>query len=367
MSSKKSRQSNIELLRIISMLMILSCHFFSHGNFNFENNIWSVPAVWSYVIQLGGKLGAATFVFITGFFLIHDTTIFNFKKIARFWGQIFFYSITFYCLNSFLTAEFSIVNLIKSFFPLTFQIWWFASTYFVLFLLHPFINKLLLQLNKRSFQTLICLLVFMWIIIPTFLFSSYQSNSLLTFITIYCIAGYIRLYGLSPALKTKHFFFVFCFSCLIIYASNIAIRLLSNTFSFFEGKEYFFYEMNKLPLLIAACSLFMMFSRINLSYNKTINLLARASFGVYLIHDYPSVRDFLWLDLFKNNSYARTCLLIPYSIGVAILVYITCSLIDLLRQCSIEKVYILLTDKLIARFSPFTKKLYNKFLHFIFG
>lgn len=74
-------------------------------------------------------------------------------------------------------------------FPITFSEWWFASTYFVLLLIHPFLNKFLNNL-KKSYQELLILLIVCWSIIPTFTNSEYQGNSFLWFMTLYAIAGY---------------------------------------------------------------------------------------------------------------------------------------------------------------------------------
>ena len=59
---------------------------------------------------------------------------------------------------------------------------------------------------------------------------------------------------------------------------------------------------------------------------------ASATFGVYLIHDNNLVRPFLWRVVFKNASFQNSPYLIPYSIGVVILVYVACTAIEILRS-----------------------------------
>lgn len=73
----EKRESNIELLRIISMLMIVSAHFAAHGimKINSENSyvdwINASPFNQNFIMMLipGGKVGVGLFFVITGFFL----------------------------------------------------------------------------------------------------------------------------------------------------------------------------------------------------------------------------------------------------------------------------------------------------------
>ena len=88
----------------------------------------------------------------------------------------------------------------------------------------------------------------------------------------------------------------------------------------------------------------MVFEKAELPYNKWVNLIASATFGVYLIHDSNLIRPFLWIDLFKNASYQNSPLLIPYSIIVVLLVYTVCTIIDLGRKYLIEKPFLKLVN-----------------------
>ena len=81
-----------------------------------------------------------------------------------------------------------------------------------------------------------------------------------------------------------------------------------------------------------------------MGYSKLINTLGGATFGVYLIHDNYFVRQFLWKELFCNNSFASSDNLIIYSIGTVCIVYIVCTAIELLRQYFIERYYMKLFD-----------------------
>ena len=156
-----NRNTSIELLRIISMIMIMFHHFAYHGNFEWNFNEVTLPHLWYDFILMGGKVGVDIFVLISGYFLIENTEkLFQPKKLLKFWGQVVFYSIMTYLLSVMLRLNaFEIKQLIKVCLPITYPGWWFASTYFMLYLIHPFLNKLLHGLSKTEYQYLILMMV----------------------------------------------------------------------------------------------------------------------------------------------------------------------------------------------------------------
>ena len=50
------RQSNIEILRIISMIMIVFQHFAYHSNFDWQSTGVTLPRLWYNFIAMGGRL-----------------------------------------------------------------------------------------------------------------------------------------------------------------------------------------------------------------------------------------------------------------------------------------------------------------------
>ena len=137
MNKSQQRNSSIELLRIISMVMIVFHHFAVHGGFEWEASNVSIPLFWYNFIIMGGKIGVDVFVLISGYFLVNSKgNAINFRRILKFWGQVFFYSITIYVIFGISgISDLGIEHLFYAFFPITFSAWGFASTYFVLYLL----------------------------------------------------------------------------------------------------------------------------------------------------------------------------------------------------------------------------------------
>ena len=62
------RRTNLELLRIVAMIMIVFHHLACHSSFLLDG--LSIGRLWINLISIGGKIGVSLFVLITGYFMI---------------------------------------------------------------------------------------------------------------------------------------------------------------------------------------------------------------------------------------------------------------------------------------------------------
>ena len=364
-----NRNTSIELLRIISMIMIMFHHFAYHGNFEWNFNEVTLPHLWYDFILMGGKVGVDIFVLISGYFLIENTEkLFQPKKLLKFWGQVVFYSIMTYLLSVMLRLNaFEIKQLIKVCLPITYPGWWFASTYFMLYLIHPFLNKLLHGLSKTEYQYLILMMVLCWSIIPTATTQLFESNSLLWFVTLYGIAGYVNLYGGNQKLQSKHYFSLYFMVLIITYTVSTTFLFLGTKKEEWSTHAIDFFEIERLPILLMAITLFMGFVTLKMNYHKLINMIASATFGLYLIHDSSYIRYYLWTNIFKINQYQDSTFLILYSILVVFILYVSCTMIDLIRKKLVEKPYMLFVNHYTYYFLKSFKIICEMFRKWIFG
>lgn len=360
-NKSKLRISNIELLRIISMLMIICYHFSRHGKFSFAVGNLTLNRVWLDFFYLLGKLGVNIFVLISGYFLIEREKL-SLKKVLKLWLQISFYNIAIFIIFYIFNRQYTVGKPLKMFiFPITFNTMWFASTYFVMFLLSPYINKFLNTLKKGEYKKFLIITNVLFCLIPTLSTVNAQVNNLIWFINIYAIAGYIRKYKDDFLNNNKKIIIsiisIFTF-CILFSISTI---VLSNHFKSIIKYEQYFSKIYYAPLLLLSILIFKLFLNQKPFTNKFINILASATFGVYLIHDYNFVRRYVWLDLLKVNKYKNSPYLILYSLGVVLLIYIICSIIELLRIYIIEKRYINLLNKISLKLEKIDEKISNRF------
>lgn len=354
-----ARQSNIELLRIFAMLLIIAHHIGVHSGFDLEAEIPTFNRLWIQFIQMGGKIGVNVFVLISGYFLVTAQSL-KLHKVIKLWLQLITYALLLFGLFVALgRTQFSTEALLNCFRPITKGTWWFASTYFVLFLLSPYINMGLNVMSKGTYRGFLLLLFMCWCIIPTFTTSSFQSNSLLWFVFLYTLAGYIRLHVDLKAIKPGRCFITTALLVALtwILATHLDRVGVEDVFNARSGE--YFYHMQNLPILLISTMLFLSFLAWDIGHIPFVNLVSSATFAVYLLHDYGPMRKLLWKVLFENTRYAHRKLLIPYT-GFQILeVFGACVMIELLRIYVIERAYVKYLEPLSQRGICAVKKIFS--------
>lgn len=344
-----TRQSSIELLRIVAMLIIIADHFAVHGGFSYPTDTVSINRLYIQLLGMGGKIGTNIFVLISGYFLVssHKTKT---SKILKLWFQLVFYSFGIYVILVATSMEsFSVKLLIKQIAPVTFSLWWFPSTYFVLYLLSPYINRLLVTLDKKRYLCFLLLLFFCWSIIPTITKRSFQSNELLWFVFLYSLSGFVKLYDFNTKLSSVNLINLALLCVMITFFTVVIFDFLGTKIAFFASNATFFYGMQKLPILLVACLMFLAFLKLEIRFSRFINIVSSATFGVYLIHDNGFASPIIWRDLFQCASFSASCWLIPYSLIVVTIVFVSCTLIELARIHLLENRYLPALHRLGAK------------------
>lgn len=361
MNNNNIRKSNYELLRIISMVLIVAHHYAIHSGFEFGNKFNFINESIIQFLGMGGKIGDNIFFLISGYFLINSSNI-KINKVIKLWLDIVLHNIILLFLIFLLNFNsISIKDYIKAFFPITLSTWWFISTYIIIYLFSPYYNKLFNSLDKKSYLKFIILAVVLWSILPTFTGKNYQGNTLIWFTVVYAIAGYIKRFINIDNINGKKMIILSIIMVLITYIVSIAINYFSYNFQFLkEYRNYLYITDNSFPMFLIALFIFLAFSKLDIK-NNFINKIATTTLGIYLIHDFFMNRDIIWKkilffskDIFNSNA----ILLIMYSLGITLLVFICCCVIEIIYMHSIGKV----TSKFSKKIENiiFSNKFYKK-------
>lgn len=313
---KAVRQSNFELLRIICMLLIIGHHIAVHGDYSAAQNITANDYVVRY-FTTGGKLGVNIFVLISGYFMVNSK--FRIQKLIRMFAQIWFYSLLIFTLLLVLgKAEYSNWLLLSTLLPLSTSLWWFITTYVIMYCLSPFLNILIRNCNQKLHLILVIFLVAIQCVVQFALKTSYISN-VGWFVTLYLIAAYIRLYPhkLFDSNKIAIPVGLATYIIIVVFATLWDIDLWS---------------MTNIVCLVCSVSIFCAFKNFNISSNKVINAVAKTTFGIYLLHDHIWIRDFLWNDLLKSAYHYQLNTFVCYSAVAVIVVFVVCMTIDFARE-----------------------------------
>lgn len=319
------------------MILIVAHHYAVHGALE-DTLIFSSNKYILDFLSFGGKLGVNCFVLITGYFMCNSQI--TIKKILTLMSEVWFYSIVILIL--FLTVlqpiePVSIEMLLKSLFPVTYSAYWFATTYIVLMILSPFINKLIDGMNRNMHRNLLLISIMIWCVLPTFMQAIFVGyNNLIWFIVIYLLAAYISKYISKDSIVFNKHLLILVVVSIMLFSSIFLFDFIGNEFnvSFLLKNSTYFTNQYSFLLLIMSMEMFLI-SLKGTKTNKIVNRISSATLAIYLIHDNFIVRLFLWKSVFDcKSAYYSNHLLIHALCSISI-VFFVCLAIELIRQKTI--------------------------------
>lgn len=102
--------------------------------------------------------------------------------------------------------------------------------------------------------------------------------------------------------------------------------------------NYWLSDSNRPMAIITSVYSFMWFKDLKIKYSPLINAVGSCTFGVLLIHaNSGTMRRWLWQNLLNNVGYYSSDTMILHFIFSVTMVFIVCTVIDFLRQITIEK------------------------------
>lgn len=203
------RNLNFELLRIIAMFMVVMLHVNGFGELlnGYNPTLYPVSFLVSNFIEFLCIIAPNLYVLISGYFLSDKKYPFKIEKffllilVTWFWSWIIgFFSCFFLDAN---IGNF----LFNGIFPVLSRRYWFVTDYIVLYMLSPFYNIVLQNINKIQHIWLLVVLLFFFSVVhllwePINLKDGY---SLYWFSYLYVQASFIRKYDLKIHVKALVF------------------------------------------------------------------------------------------------------------------------------------------------------------------
>lgn len=354
-TDNKVRKSNFEMLRILSMLMIISFHYVFKSGYSFE--VMNFNSFFIKIFYFFGELGVNLFILISGYFMINSNR--SIKKIVLIIAEVFFYNfLSILLINFFLKIP---IKIEEVFFPVIYNKYWFATAYLIIYILSPYINKFIKSMSKKELERLLIVLITLYCIIPT-LFGLRENSTetllyysrLIWLIIVYFIGAYIKIYDLKDLSTKKKSLIMSLVVFAIMVCSIMFIYNNKETFNMIGTTEYAYLWMpNNFFMLVLSVSLFQFFAKLKIKPNKIINTLASTTLGVYMLHD-GFFALFLWHWVFNTKEKLTSEYFIYYIIATSVLIFIVGAIIDLIRKI-IEKYTI---DKILEL--KLFKKIFSK-------
>lgn len=338
--SKVSRQSNIELLRIISMTLVVLYHVFCYSLINYESTYPIVKPLYTL-----SHIGVPLFVLISGYFGIKISL----KGFVNIYLTMVFYNIIMFVGWKYVgdnTAGIS--EYVKILFPCSHSApWlWFMKTYILLFLLSPLLNKARdfkpnkVESKMRGGNILILSLLAIIIFYFGWLQRNadlYDGRNVIEFAFLYLLGGFFHdRFEVNNNNRKKYKNILLS----IVVVLNLAVGL---SLYFAEGVlleyiRWFFHPYSSPGLLLLASVFFLYFTTLKIQ-SRVINWIASSVLAIYLVHENRFFDFIPWyktLDkLAETGETVRLCYSIIIGISIIIVIPI---LLDKLKQLIINPI-----------------------------
>lgn len=346
------RESNFELLKVISMLMIIMYHFVLHGKV--LDNTTGLLNEFMNFIRLLLVVHVNSFVLVTGYFQYNKK--FKLSKVISLNNALVFYKILI-MLTFFVSGLITLdkLKIIQVMMPFNYGDYWFMGCYLLLYLISPLLNIIIRNIDKTTHKNIIIIFFVIASVISTFTndIAFYNNNGFSTtnFIFLYFIGSYINKYdfNLFSKLKNNSRIILLIIICILLALFNTTLRhyfinIFGKNNNLLDFIGWIFVDRsnsycNPIVIIQTICY-FLIFKNIKIT-NRIINIVASSTLGIYLIHDNEFVRNYMYKNIFKmtvENNWFTLSMIYKLPIYV-ITVFMGCFIIEIMRKRMFKTIY----------------------------
>lgn len=348
-----TRNSNLELYRIIVMLLIVAHHYVVNSgvlDVMYQHPL-SANSILLFLFGMWGKIGINCFVLITGYFMCKSNI--TVKKFLKLVLEVEFYRIIIYLI--FIASgyeSFTLTGIVKAILPITSIGTNFTGCYLVFYLCIPFLNILVRNMSEKQHIALLGLMFFTYIFMGTIPKFDVTMNYVSWFICLYFIAAYIRLYPKKVFENAKLWGVCAAVLAILCILSVLCCVWIGARI----GKQIAFYFVTDSNTFLAVCigvSSFLFFKNLKIKQSRVINTIAASTFGVLLIHaNSDTMRKWLWQTVLnvKGAFSLSTPLLVLHATLSVLGVFIVCVIIDQIRIRTVERFVLDKAEKGVNKF-----------------
>ncbi len=345
-SEGSQRQLHMELLRVLSMCMIVGLHLLSKGGIlaDLAGGDWGAwqPLYWA--LEALCLASVNVFALFTGYY--GGVSPFRSKKALALWAQILFYSLgtalVFWLAGALPSQAADTYHWLHYLFPVQMRHYWFATAYVALYLFTPFLEAALARMPRQALYAATALLLLFYSVIKSLLPVRLEIDSLgydwSWLLCVYLVGACLRRWEGEDASSVAGRWWVrmqawgFCWY-LFCSAGIFGLWMLNRLVFLRWGwmGEYFpvLSGYNHVLNLASSCGLFCGFLglRVPASWGRWILPAGASALGVYLLHEHILLR-YRW-PVWLGVEAGWRLWLAPLQIGV---VYLAGMAVEALRR-----------------------------------
>ena len=338
--TEKKRNYGIDLLRMLSMFMIVNLHVLGQGGamVRIVGDEAGYYAAW--FLETCAYCAVDCYGLISGYVGVNGK--FRPARLLELWLQVFFYSFGITLLYGIFAP--GLLNgeyFWKAVFLVSNKTYWYFSSYVGLFFIMPFLNRMVNSLKEREVRWLAAAL-FLVFSVGTALPKAVGVD-FLQLVGGYSFAWLCILYLLGACVRKCSFrrwksrSYILAYFGLAAFSWAFKIIVENLTRSLLGEARYgrLFTGYAAPTILLCALCLLLVFERLEIKSSlgkRIVALAAPLSFSVYLIHTHPMIWDTLLKGAFASYRYFFWPFILAAVPVTAAAVYAACSLIDLVRK-----------------------------------
>lgn len=332
----RKRELNVELVRILAMLLIFLSHintyFLSGLQYN-TSKIGQIVGSLSIFIMFHVDL----FLLITGYFGVRNSK----NGIVKTCLVSMFYTLL---LGGIYTFIWGGKVAWSELMPFSRNPWWFMHVYLILLLIAPLLERFIEKATKREFYMLLLVSTFINVYLGWIRHCEpFESgHGIFNFINVYLLGCWLRMGDKYVDILKNRLYVPMCLFLVACF-----VRYAVQSITFFDQNSY----ASPLNLIMAIC-VFCMFLRIKVPdrLSKAVLFLSSSAVSVYLITDYERTRPFFISLLgemlkFGDSTVTQLALMILFVAGI----YVLCCAFDKVRMMMTTPMQKWLLGKLYAK------------------
>ncbi len=327
----KKRLVNLDLLKVVSMVMIVCLHYLGKGGVLDKATVNDSNYYVAWLFEILSVVGVNCFILCTGY-LMKDNR-FRLSKIIYLWLQIFAVNAVCMIISFALGMQkMSAIGIIKCFFPITSNAYWYMSAYFIFYLFSPLLIAVANSLTVERLKMTVILLVLIFALVPWQWTKIDYGSHVVWFVVLFFVATYIRRADLFKRRVRSYAGYY-----LLLSAVMLVITLIVAT----AGKKFALSEyidvrgFNFILTLISSVMLFAAFKNLKIKKARAagyITFLSSLTLGVYLIHFNRYIADWFWAKAIAPLDYFDKPYFVFHMIACVLAVFFVCAFLEYFRQ-----------------------------------
>lgn len=347
---KKERNYGLDMLRMVCMFLIVNLHVLSPGGAmaRMQGNESTYYACW--FLETCAYCAVDCYGILSGY--VGITGRHRPARLLELWLNVFFYSAGITLLYWIAAPDLLMENsLWKAIFPVSWGTYWYFSAYAGLFIVMPYLNKLVNALDEKERRRMILVMFLLFCVVTAV--PKVNQSDFLQLVGGYSFVWLVILYLFGACIRTcsfkrwKKYQYACVYFALTAFSWAFKIVVENHTREMFGEPRFgrLFTGYTTPTIFLSAVCLFLIFENVKIRKTWLKRIIMAASpvaFSVYIIHTHPLIWENIIKGISANLAFRAWWAAVPGVLGIALCIYISCSLIDYVRKtifdlCGVRK------------------------------